>query len=116
MEFNDAVHSAYITHRYQLGKSPSNIAEGVTAVKWQTKNINRPDVGGAITLRALAGLRDSAMNRLMSDCLLRISESVAVDVEDVGSVLTIYSSKTDQEGEGAALYIGQPTRRVIRRY
>ena len=31
-----------------------------------------------------AGLRDAAMISLMSDCLLRISEAVAVDVEDVG--------------------------------
>ena len=30
-----------------------------------------------------AGLRDAAMISLMSDCLLRISEAVAVDVEDV---------------------------------
>lgn len=66
--------------------------------------------------KTLAGLRDSAMIRLMSDCLLRISEAVAVDLEDVGSVLTIHASKTDQEGAGATLYIGEPTRRVIRRY
>ena len=31
-----------------------------------------------------AGLRDAAMISLMSDCLLRISEAVAVDVEDIG--------------------------------
>ena len=29
-------------------------------------------------------LRDAAMISLMSDCLLRISEAVAVDVEDIG--------------------------------
>ena len=32
----------------------------------------------------VAGLRDAAMISLMSDCLLRISEAVAVDVEDIG--------------------------------
>ena len=32
-----------------------------------------------------AGLRDAAMISLMSDCLLRISEAVAVDVRDVNS-------------------------------
>ena len=52
--------------------------------------------------KTLAGLRDSAMIRLMSDCLLRISEVVAVNVEDIDKVLTVRSSKTDQEGEGAA--------------
>ncbi len=67
--------------------------------------------------RTLSGLRDSALIRLMSDCLLRISEAVAVNVEHIRSgVLEIESSKTDQEGAGATLYIGEPTRRVIRRY
>lgn len=61
-------------------------------------------VGGyAEGSKTLAGLRDSAMIRLMSDCLLRISEAVAINVEDVGSVLTLHTSKTDQEGEGTAL-------------
>ena len=36
--------------------------------------------------KTLAGLRDSAMIRLMSDCLLRISEVVAVNVGDIGKV------------------------------
>ena len=53
--------------------------------------------------KTLAGLRDSAMIRLMSDCLLRISEVVAVNVEDIDKVLTVRSSKTDQEGEGAGV-------------
>ena len=66
--------------------------------------------------KTLAGLRDSAMIRLMSDCLLRISEVVAVNVEDIGKVLTVRSSKTDQEGEGTALYVGAPTHKAIRKY
>lgn len=67
----------------------------------------------------IAGLRDSGLIRLMSDCLLRISEVVAVNVEDVNGVLAIHQSKTDQatrSSSGATLYIGDPTRRVIRRY
>ena len=56
------------------------------------------------------------MIRLMSDCLLRISEVVAVNVEDIGKVLTVRGSKTDQEGKGEALYICESTRRVIKRY
>ena len=56
------------------------------------------------------------MIRLMSDCLLRISEVVAVNVEDIGKVLTVRSSKTDQEGEGTALYVGAPTHKAIRKY
>ena len=74
-------------------------------------------VSNAEASRTLAGLRDSAMIRLMSDCLLRISEVVAVNVEDIGKVLTVRSSKTDQEGEGtAALYVGAPTHKAIRKY
>lgn len=61
----------------------------------------------------LAGLRDSAMIRLMSDCLLRISEVVAVNLEDVDATLTVRSSKTDQEGKGESLFIGEPTLNVI---
>ena len=64
----------------------------------------------------LAGLRDSAMIRLMSDCLLRISEAVAVDIEDIDRTLTIRSSKTDQEGKGEALFIGEPTLEAIDTY
>ena len=65
---------------------------------------------------SVTGLRDSALIRLMSDCLLRISEAVAVDVTDVHSALTVHQSKTDP-GTGVtsdvALYIGVPTREVI---
>ena len=53
----------------------------------------------------------------MSDCLLRISEVVAVNVGDIkGSTLHLKASKTDQEGRGEALYICESTRRVIKRY
>ena len=62
------------------------------------------------------GLRDSALIRLMSDCLLRVSEAVAVDVEDVSNVLQVHQSKTDQDGQGEALYICESTRQVIKRY
>lgn len=49
--------------------------------------------------KTLAGLRDAAMIRLMSDCLLRISEVVAVDVADfVKKTLIVQRSKTDQGG------------------
>ena len=65
----------------------------------------------------LAGLRDAVMIRLMSDCLLRISEVVSVDVEDIrGKTLAIGSSKTDPEGRGEHLYICDQTRRVLKRY
>ncbi len=67
----------------------------------------------------IAGLRDSAMIRLMSDCLLRISEAVTVDVADVGSALRIRQSKTHPGTAGipdVTLYIGEPTQEAIKRY
>ena len=57
------------------------------------------------------------MIRLMSDCLLRLSEVVAVNVEDIqGNTLTVQRSKTDQTGEGSTLYIGDETKKLIARY
>ena len=71
----------------------------------------------AETEGTLIGLRDSAMIRLMSDCLLRISEVVAVNVGDFkGSTLTLRSSKTDQEGAGETLYVCEKTRELLKQY
>ena len=65
----------------------------------------------------LAGLRDAAIIRLMSDCLLRVSEVVAVNVEDLKEkTLTLQSSKSDQEGTGESLYVCDTTRDVLDRY
>ena len=64
-----------------------------------------------------AGLRDAAMISLMSDCLLRISEVVAVDVKDVGEDgLRMRGGVRIQEERGATLYICDSTRRLIERY
>ena len=63
-----------------------------------------------------AGLRDAAMISLMSDCLLRISEAVAVDVEDVkGDGLQVLGKKAGRE-RSDVLYICDSTRRLIERY
>ena len=65
----------------------------------------------------LAGLRDAAIIRLMSDCLLRVSEVVAVNVEGLKEkTLTLRSSKSDQEGTGESLYVCDTTRNVLDRY
>ncbi len=67
--------------------------------------------------QSIKGYRDSALIRLMSDCLLRISEAVAVNLEDIQeNALIVQSSKTDQQGEGVALYIGDRTMQMIRGY
>ena len=71
----------------------------------------------AETEGTLAGLRDAAMIRLMSDCLLRISEVVAVNIGDLKDrTLTVRASKTDQEGEGETLYVCEATRNVLNQY
>ena len=50
--------------------------------------------------QSIKGYRDSALIRLMSDCLLRISEAVTVNLEDLqDNALIVQSSKTDQTGE-----------------
>ena len=94
--------------------------EGKGRGRGQVDGLTRQDMERVCSFaeasKTLAGLRDSAMIRLMSDCLLRISEVVAVNVENVDKVLTVHSSKTDQEGQGVALYVGAPTRKAIRRY
>ena len=65
----------------------------------------------------IAVLRDSAMIRLMSDCLLRVSEVVAVDVSDFEKqTLIVRTSKTDQEGASTALYVTSETQDIIERY
>ena len=65
----------------------------------------------------LSGVRDAAMMHLMSDCLLRVGEVVAVNVEDIKKgVLTLYQSKTDQLGVGATLFVGESTLEAIARY
>ena len=67
--------------------------------------------------KSLAGYRDSAMIRLMSDCLLRVSEVVAVNCGHFKqNTLTVHRSKTDQEGTGVALYVTSGTRKAISVY
>lgn len=64
-----------------------------------------------------AGYRDSALIRLMSDCLLRVSEVVAVNCGHLrGKTLHIPMSKTDTEGKGQSLYITDDTREIIAKY
>ena len=71
----------------------------------------------AETEGALAGLRDALMIRLMSDCLLRISEVVAVNIGDLKErTLIVRTSKTDQEGASESLYVCDATRNVLNQY
>ena len=61
------------------------------------------------------GLRDAAILAVASDAMLRVSELAALRVGDIGAgrrhaaTVTVRHSKTDQEGEGAVLFVGAPT-------
>ena len=68
-------------------------------------------VQNAVSTDTLAGLRDAALFRVMSDALLRIGEAVAIDCEHITTAfdgsgrLLLLQSKTDQEGKGATLFL-----------
>ena len=90
----------------------------VAGIQW-----SQADTAAAIASNAgqsLAGLRDAALIALMSDCLLRVSEAVALDLDalkfesDGTGRLSIRHSKTDQEGLGETLFVGAPTISRIR--
>ena len=151
---DDVTLADYLSHLFDMGKSPSTIAQVVAAVRWRAKysqigqdlkltlaestlagirrkgrERGRGQVDGltwqdvervcifAETDGTVAGLRDAAMIRLMSDCLLRVSEVVAINCGDLKkNTLDIRISKTDQEGAGETLYVCDTTREVLSRY
>ena len=83
----------------------------VAGVRWE-----QADAAAAVAAndgRSVKGLRDAAIVAVMSDAMLRVSEAAALHVADLeaegGNTLTVRRSKTDQEGEGVAQYIGGPT-------
>lgn len=95
--------------------------EGKDRGRGQVDGLNWSDVERVCAFAEMdgtvAGLRDSALIRLMSDCLLRVSEVVAVNCGDLKEkTLIVRSSKTDQEGLGEALYVTSDTRRIIKRF
>ena len=62
----------------------------------------------------LRGLRNSAILRVMSDGLLRISEATELRISDIeDNVLRLRFSKTDQEGTGEHLYLCEDTRQIL---
>ena len=64
----------------------------------------------------LRGLRNSAILRVMSDGLLRISEVTELRIDDLeDNTLRIRFSKTDQEGQGEHLYLCEDTRQIVRK-
>ena len=65
----------------------------------------------------LRGLRNSAMLRVMSDGLLRISEVTELRISDIeANTLRIRFSKVDQEGQSEHLYLCEETRRIVEKW
>ena len=62
----------------------------------------------------LRGVRNSAILRVMSDGLLRISEVTELRISDLeDNTLRVRFSKTDQEGQGEHLYLCEDTRQIV---
>lgn len=111
----------------KLDRRPSNVgplaSRTLAGIRREGRNRGRGQVTGltretvkimvqnAISTDTLAGLRDAALFRVMSDALLRIGEAVAIDCEhittefDGSGRLLLHQSKTDQEGKGASLFL-----------
>ena len=95
--------------------------EGKERGRGQVEGIVWSDVDRVVAFceadRTIAGLRDAVLISLMSDCLLRVGEAVAVSCGDFKkNALLVRASKTDQQGVGESLYICERTRSLIKRY
>ena len=68
--------------------------------------------------KTIAAARDAALVAVMSDGLLRLSEVCNLCLRDLqaNDTLFIARSKTDQEGRGAFVALGKPTRKLLKAY
>ena len=108
-----------LTGRTLAGIRRSSIGRGrgqVAGVTWEEADAVVEEALGENTLR---GLRDAALVAVASDALLRVSEVVAINADDIerdpdgSAVLHVRHSKTDQEGMGATCYLGPRTVAVL---
>ena len=96
--------------------------EGRDRGRGQAQGVGFSKADAAAVLAAaqggLGGLRDAALILTASDGLLRVSEVAALEVGDVTAEedgsgrLQVRRSKTDQEGRGAVLFLGEETLRL----
>ena len=109
-----------LTERTLAGARREGKARGRGQVAALTREHLAVMVRDAERKETLAGTRDAALFRVMSDGLLRISEAVGIDCHhiteeaDGSGRLLIPSSKTDQEGKGFLLYLQPGTLRALR--
>ena len=91
----------------------------VEGISWEMADMIA-DLIAAVEPPSLAALRDAALVSVMSDALLRVSEVAALQCADIredtggAGLLSVRRSKTDQEGEGAILFLGALTMQRIR--
>ena len=91
----------------------------VEGISWEMADIIAALIT-AVEPESLAAFRDAALISIMSDAMLRVSEVAALQCADIqednggAGLLTIHNSKTDQDGEGAVLFLGALTMRRIR--
>ena len=65
----------------------------------------------------LRGVRNSAILRVMSDGLIRVSEVTELRISDFeDNTLRVRHSKTDQEGPGEYLYLCEDTRLIVQKW
>ena len=87
-------------------------ARQVAAVDWEHADAA---ADAAASTGDAIGLRNAAVIAVMSDALLRVSETAALQVGDIkcrrdgAATLTVPRSKTDQYGDRATLYLGATT-------
>lgn len=108
-----------LTGRTLAGIRRSSHSRGRGQVAGVTWEMSDQVIEKAVQQKTLRGLRDAALIAVASDALLRVSEMVAIDVNDIerdpdgSAVLFIRHSKTDQEGAGATCYLGPRTVEVL---
>ncbi|MDE0281741.1 MAG: tyrosine-type recombinase/integrase [Gammaproteobacteria bacterium] len=108
-----------VTGRTLAGIRRSSIGRGRGQVAGVTWEMADEAVAEAVEENTLRGLRDAALVAVASDGLLRVSEVVAINADDIerdpdgSAVLHIQKSKTDQEGMGATCYLGPRTVAVL---
>ena len=100
--------------------------EGRDRGRGQAKPLHWPEVervcNTAIGSGLIVGYRNSALVRVMSDGLLRISEAIALNVSDIQThedgtgTAIVRHSKTDQTGRGASVFLEAETMNAIKTY
>ena len=91
-------------------------ARQVTAVDWEHADAA---ADAAASAGNVIGLRNAAIVAVMSDALLRVSETASLQVADIerrhdgAATVTVRRSRTDPFANSATLYLGAPTIRRI---